>query len=309
MTKGEPFRIGLVVAAVTAVVCCGCAEHSAWPFDSVEAARRQDETAARLGVPKELALDCGNGVEMTFVLIPSGEFVMGSRDSEAEVARKSNLPYRVDADLRQAEHPPHRVRITRAFYMSVTEVTRAQYVAVTGGALQDVDGPTHPVAWVSWEGAVAFCRQLSGRSGRAVRLPTEAQWEYACRAGTATPFHTGETISTDQANYHGHGIYGDGRKGVFRGQATPVGSFPANAWGLHDMHGNVYEWCTDWSDGDYYATSAVDDPQGPSLGATRIIRGGSCDNVPAFVRSAFRNWAPPEHLGDTLGFRVVVDLE
>jgi len=316
----------LLLMAVVSLLSVGCEEaeqvesngspstgstavYTAWPFDAAEAARRQQETAERLRVPKELTLDCGNSVEMTFVLIPPGEFMMGSRDSEAEVVRKSNLPYRVDADLRQSEHPQHRVRITRPFYMSVTEVTQAQYRAVTGEPLIDADGAAKPAARVSWKGAVVFCRELSERTGRAVQLPTEAQWEYACRAGTGTPFNTGETISTDQANYKGSYTYGDGPKGIYRGQTIPVGSFAANAWGLYDMHGNVCEWCSDWSDKDSYTEAKVDDPQGPPTGTARVIRGGGSDNAPAHLRSASRNWLPPGHASDSLGFRVIVDLE
>ena len=123
---------------------------------------------------------------------------------------------------------------------------------------------------------------------KSYRLPTEAEWEYACRAGTTTPFHFGETISTDQANYNGNFTYGNGKKGVYRKKTTPVGSFPANAWGLYDMHGNVWQWCQDWY-GDYPQKDVVD-PQGPEKGEYRVLRGGSWSNDPRYCRSAYRLW-------------------
>ena len=171
--------------------------YTEWPFDAVEAARRQQETAERLGVPKELTLDCGEGVQLTLVLIPAGEFMMGSRDSAEEVARNGNWS---ETDMFKDEHPRHRVRITRPFYMATTEVTEEQYDAVTGIANRYPRGATHPRTEVIWDGAAFFCSRLSERTGRTVSLPTEAQWEYACRAGTTTRFYTGETITTEQAN-------------------------------------------------------------------------------------------------------------
>jgi formylglycine-generating enzyme required for sulfatase activity len=137
-------------------------------------------------------------------------------------------------------------------------------------------------------------------------MPTEAEWEYACRAGAKTPFHFGETISTDQANYNGN-IYGDGKKGKFRVKTTPVGSFPANAWGLHDMHGNVFQWCQDWN-GDYPQKDAVD-PQGPEKGQYRVLRGGSWFLSPRFCRSACRHWVVPGLRDDYCGLRVCFSEE
>ena len=130
-----------------------------------------------------------------------------------------------------------------------------------------------PVEQVEWDGCQEFAKKLRDKDKKPYRLPTEAEWEYACRAGTTTPFYFGDTISTDQANYDGNHVYGNGKKGVYREKTTPVGSFPANAWGLHDMHGNVWQWCQDWY-GDYPQNDVVD-PQGPEKGKLRVLRGGS----------------------------------
>jgi len=147
---------------------------------------------------------------------------------------------------------------------------------------------------------------MSRNKGRRIfRLPTEAEWECACRAGTSTPFHFGETVSTDQANYDGDYVYGSGRKGVDRAQTTPVGSFPPNAFGLYDMHGNVWEWCEDWFDAGYYSRSPRNNPRGPDSGEKKVLRGGSWVNDPWGLRSAFRLWDTPVNGGVDLGCRVV----
>jgi formylglycine-generating enzyme required for sulfatase activity len=166
-------------------------------------------------------------------------------------------------------------------------------------------GESNPVERVSWNDAVEFCKQLSEKTGQTVRLPTEAEWEYACRAGTTTPFNTGETISTDQANYNGSFAYGSGRKGEYRENTVAVGSFKANDFGLYDMHGNVREWCQDWYDAEYYKNSPTDDPQGPEKGESRVLRGGSRDDNPGDCRSANRAWLEPKYRGINFGFRVV----
>jgi formylglycine-generating enzyme required for sulfatase activity len=156
----------------------------------------------------------------------------------------------------------------------------------------DLNGDDQPVAAVPWHDAVAFCEWLTRKSGMALRLPAEAEWEYACRAGTTTPFHYGATISTSQANYHGGYTYGSGAKGEFRKKTTKVGSFAPNAFGLHDMHGNLWEWCSDRAD-----------PKAPS--SDRIVRGGSWLDDPGTCRSAIRFTAPPGFLRTDFGFRVV----
>jgi len=244
--------------------------------------------------PSEMVLDCGNGVKMTLVYIPAGEFLMGSPAAEK--------------DRDDDEGPQHRVRITRGFHMAVHEVTHEQYEAVMGENPSHFKGANLPVEQVSWNDAVEFCKRLSAKWGKTVRLPTEAEWEYACRAGTTTPFYFGETISTNQANYDGDFVYGSGQKGEDRQKTMPVGSFPPNAFGLHDMHGNVWEWCGDWYDSGYYRKSPPSDPQGPETGESRVIRSGSWSGSPNFCRSADRAWLDPSLPYLITGFRVMAPL-
>jgi len=248
----------------------------------------------------ELTLDLGNGVTMKLVKIPAGTFTMGSRDSAEDVAKKGDS----DAEMYEDEHPRHSVTITRPFYIGVYEVTQEQYQAVMGENPSGFKGAKNPVDTVSWDDAVAFCKALSVKTGRTLRLPTEAEWEYACRAGTTTPFHMGETISTDQANYHGKYTYGNGKKGVYREKTIPVGSFKPNAFGLYDMHGNVLEWCSDWCE-DSYPNVNTTDPNGPNTGEDRVFRGGSWDAVPVNCRSALRDGYSPDERESSFGFRVV----
>jgi formylglycine-generating enzyme required for sulfatase activity len=191
--------------------------------------------------------------------------------------------------------------------MAQMEVTQAQYRQITGANPSLFKGDDLPVETVSWEEAVAFCRKLTDREGFPYGLPTEAQWEYACRAGTTTPFNTGQIISTDQANYDGDHTYGNGRKGIDPQKTREVGGLAPNAFGLYDMHGNVWEWCSDWYDEKYYAGSPGVDPSGPSGGATyRVLRGGSWNYNPGICRSANRDWITPNLRYSNVGFRIVL---
>ena len=249
--------------------------------------------AKRAGLQPTLVLDCGENVTLELVLIPAGEFMMGSPESETGRDRD--------------EGPQHRVRISQSFYMGKYEVTQAQWRAVIGTSPSDFNqGDSLPVHEVSWNDCQKFCRRLSALTGREVYLPTEAEWEYACRAGTRTPFHFGATISTNQVNYDGDFTYGSGRKGVDRKRTMAVGSFPANRWGLHDMHGNVWEWCQDWHGENYYTNSPATDPAGPGSGEARILRGGSWLSHPQDCRSAIRGKSLPGLHKYYYGFRVVV---
>jgi len=264
-----------------------------WPFDAAEAGRRQELTAAALGVPVEKTVDLGRGVKMEFVLIPAGEFLMGSPGTEDKHEND--------------EGPQHRVRITKPFYMAKTEVTQEQWQAVRGEDPSHFKGAKNPVEQASWNDCQEFAKKLGARfDGLTFALPTEAEWEYACRAGTSTPFHTGETISTEQANYDGDYTYGRGRKGVDRDKTVRVGSFRANAFGLYDMHGNVWELCRDRYGKDYYKQSPKDDPQGPGRGEARVVRGGSWNFGPRNCRSAYRGRNFPSSRNYFNGCRLVL---
>jgi formylglycine-generating enzyme required for sulfatase activity len=193
--------------------------------------------------------------------------------------------------------PQHVVRITKPFYLSVTEVTQEQYQAVMGqNPTFFKDDPRRPVECVSWEDAVEFCGKLSGKEGRTYRLPTEAEWEYACRAGSTTKWSFGDDESElwEYAWYYGNS------------EATthPVGEKKPNNWGLYDMHGNVWEWCADWHGWKYYAESPRDDPQGPKSGSARVNRGGTWAYPAGSCYSAGRCGLWPEERNRYLGFRV-----
>ena len=238
-------------------------------------------------VPAEPPKPITNSIGMKLVLIPAGEFLMGSPDS--------------DKDARDDEKPQHRVRITRPFYLGATEVTQGQYRAVTGQSPSHFKGSDDlPVEQVSWNDAIAFCDKLSelekGQLGGAsYRLPTEAEWEYACRAGSTTRYSFG-----DDAARLGEFAWYDGNSG---GKTHPVGQKRPNALNLYDMHGNVWEWCQDWYDKDYYGQSPGADPPGPAQAASRVDRGGSWFGNPQLARSAYRLGSDPGDRGNDLGFR------
>ena len=189
-------------------------------------------TRAQKGQAEYRREDLGNGITLDLVKIPGGRFQMGA------LAGKEGRS--------GAEGPQHSVTVPE-FWLGKYAVTQAQYQAVMGANLSRFteNGANRPVEKVSWQEAVAFCEKLSQQTGRTYRLPSEAEWEYACRAGTTTPFHFGATMTTDLANYNGNYTYGDGPKGMYLERTTEVGSFPPNAFGLYDMHGNVWEWCAD----------------------------------------------------------------
>ena len=240
----------------------------------------------------------GNGVTMDLVAIPGGKFLMGSPLSEE--GRYKN------------ESPQHRV-IVPEFFMGKYQVTQAQWQAVMGNNPSYFKGENRPVEEVSWDDCMEFCQKLSRIIGRECRLPSEAEWEYACRAGTTTPFHFGETITTDLANYCGKdhteygwkGTYADEPQGVYREETTAVGQFPPNAFGLYDMHGNVSEWCLDeWHDN---YEGAPTDGSAWLNGNNNYspLRGGSWYLNPNFCRSASRDDNSRDLILINLGFRVV----
>jgi formylglycine-generating enzyme required for sulfatase activity len=230
-----------------------------------------------------------NSVGMKMLLIPPGEFTMGSPDS--------------DNDANDREKPQHLEKITKPFYLSVYEVTQQQYEKVMGdrpwqGNNYVRDGPYYPATYVSWNNAVEFCLKLSKQEGVEYRLPTEAQWEYACRAGTTTAYSFGNGASE-------MGRYAWNRKNAKNtGEkyAHRVGLKLPNPWGLYDMHGNVREWCQDWYAG-YGSERVVSDPLGPALGNGRVLRGGSFATLPSLVRSAARYDLLPSFRLNVIGFR------
>jgi formylglycine-generating enzyme required for sulfatase activity len=259
------------------------------------------------GPPAALAPEITNSITMRLALIPAGRFTMGSPPDD---------PGRGDNE------DAHEVEITRPFYLGVFEVTQAQYKAVMGdnpswlsalGGGKDLvrgqDTDAFPVDGVTWEEAVTFCERLSARAsekraGLTYRLPTEAEWEYACRAGTSSAFHYGDMLSSTQANFDGKSPYGGAAKGPYLERCTRVGSYQPNRFGLFDMHGNVWELCADWYDKDYYKTSPRQDPQGPPSGARRVVRGGSWNNDGQCCRAAFRSMVLPTDRSGAVGFRV-----
>jgi len=208
------------------------------------------------------------------VLIPGGMFLMGSPEMEEG---HNNL-----------ESPQHEVMVA-PFYMGKFTVTQEQWEAIMESKPSMYEGATHPVKAVSWSDAAKLCAQLSKQTGRIYRLPSEAEWEYACRAGTTTPFHFGETITSEIANYNGNYTYAFGPKGIYRKQTTDVGSFPPNDFGLYDMHGNVWEWCADpWHEN--YEGAPADGRMWKTGEETplRVLRGGSVSNLPIVLRCACR---------------------
>jgi len=266
-------------------------------------------TAAALALDELLALDPNhaagqqlrskilsyrmtNSIGMELVFIPPGEFTMGSPQDES--GRDEDERLRV-------------VNLASGFWMGTTEVTQAQWFGVMGDNPSSWKGDDLPVEQIAWEQALEFCRRLSETEDGIYRLPAEEEWEYACRAGTTTPFSFGETISTDQANYDGDGVYGSGVKGVFRNETVPVGTFPPNAWGLHDMHGNVWEWCPD-SRKDYPPSLVRREAEKAPIEG-RVLRGGSWRSRPRYCRCANRVRDTEGSRLSNIGLRVVMESE
>jgi formylglycine-generating enzyme required for sulfatase activity len=231
---------------------------------------------------------------ITLTEIPSGRFTMGSRASEVG---------------RRPDETPHDVTINRTFFLGQHEVTQQEWRALMGNNPSRFSecGPRCPVENVTFADVQRFLAALNAPLDNAVvfRLPTEAEWEYACRAGTATPFATGDTLTTAQANYNGKRPYGNVGPGMSRERPTRAAGFPANPWGLVDVHGNVSEWTADWYGA--YPSEDVSDPTGASSGETRVIRGGSWQSEAANTRCAARSTHAPDRRDSDLGFRVAAD--
>ncbi|MCL2443213.1 MAG: formylglycine-generating enzyme family protein [Treponema sp.] len=255
------------------------------------------------------------------VEIPAGTFTMGAPQSEA--------------DSSSDERPQRQITLT-GFYMSKYPVTQEWFKEVMSFNPSHFEGKYLPVETVTWFDALTFCNELSRKEGlepvysitgtrknsdsnitaatvtviswdnSGYRLPTEAQWEYACRAGTTGPFNTGDNITTDQANYDGDGPYGNNPKGIYRGTTTPVNMFEANPWGLHDMHGNVYELC--WDRFERYPSGNRTDPYGTASGNNKVVRGGAYFSDGQYIRSASRGLRTTDGANNSFGFRIVLPL-
>lgn len=276
------------------------------PFDAQEAREHQQRWARHLKAPRVGA----NSIGMALVLVPPGEFLMGSTPQQVvrlldEGRREKDYEWYLDS--LPSESPQHRVRITRPFYLGLCEVTQAEYQRVMGDNPSRFQGdPDRPVDKASWDDAAEFCRRLSElseekASGAVYRLPTEAEWEYACRAGTPTRFSFGD----DAAQLGQHAWWNANSQG-----STQRGCrLKPNAWNLFDMGGNLWEWCADWHGADYYAKSPVDDPAGPDSGKVRAVRGGAWNNAHrGNFRCALRSGRGPDAHFDSSGFRVAMSV-
>jgi formylglycine-generating enzyme required for sulfatase activity len=321
------------------------------------------EYAKKVNLPPKKTLDLGNGVKLELVLIPAGQFIMGTPEptQPAETAvvgqtilvlgaaaallpllivalrarkrkHRANFSllfllalvfaasvavyggvrwYRINVAWREYaaakarydasgsdEKPAHTVTLTKPFYMGKYDVTQEQYAQLIRANPSNFKGKDNPVEQVSWDDALAFCKKLSELSHQAVRLPTEAEWEYSCRAGTTTTYCSGDT----EAALGRVAWYSANSKST----THPVGQKEPNTFGLYDMHGNVWQWCQDFYGEDYYGESEAEDPQGPTQGAFRLLRGGSWLLNPMYCRSAARPGPHPGGRPGDLGFRVVV---
>ncbi len=270
-------------------------------FETIRLNARGKEVKRETKQARQFVEDLGNGVTLEMVEIPAGTFLMGAPESEEGSGND--------------ERPQHQV-ILSPFYIGKFTVTQAQWRVVAGWEKVEIDlqpepshfkGDDRPVEQVSWDDAEEFCARLSKHTGRLYRLPTEAEWEYACRAGTTLPFAFGQTITPEFVNYDGNYPYGKAETGKYRGETVPVGSLGvANAFGLFDMHGNVWEWCEDFwhnsyekapSDGSAWLSGEDSSP--------RVLRGGSWGFYGSDCRSANRDRSAPGVIGHVLGFRLV----
>jgi len=303
------------------------------------------------GSTKSLPEEMTNSIGMKLKLIPAGKFMMGSNESRGDLESAGFVL--ADGFDNSDEHPEHKVEITKPFYFGIHEVTRGQFgsfvadtkyepeaekdgrggwgIDAAGGCAQKAEynwqtnglpqTDSHPVVNVSWNDAAAFCEWLSAKEGKQYRLPTEAEWEYSCKAGTRTYFSTGDGLASlkgsenlmgtsDKSKYPAHD---DAKYQLFKFDdgwfyTMPVGRFKSKAFGMYDMHGNVSEWCSDWYDKEYYASSPQMDPVGATSGSFCVNRGGHWTSCAPDCRSAHRNWNHPSSCGFTTGFRLALSL-
>ncbi len=283
--------ISMVLLAAAAIIAAKKAE-----TEESAATVQQKKAAAKANLPLEKTIELGNEVNMVVVFIPAGEFEMGSPASELK---------------RDKDEGQHRVKLTKPFYIGKFEVTQLQYRVIMNENNSKFGGDKLPIENVNWYEAGRFLKKLSDKTGMKFRLPTEAEWEYACRAGTTSAFNTGTTLDSDFANYDARKAYADGLIGAYLDRTVEVGSYPPDAFGLCDMHGNVWEWCNDIYDKDYYKITSLNDPKGPQeeAGKDRVIRGGAWNEKAYKCRSADRNHRGPKANQPIIGFRVVLEIE
>lgn len=269
--------------------CCEPESHpdrSAWQGRVVELL----DAGVSPCVPRR-SLPLPGGVELVGHFVPPGSFLMGGAEEDAE-------------------KPVHTVTLTKGLFVGVGPVTQGQWAAVMGENPSHFKGDELPVDTVSWDDARAFCGKASAQAGVTVRLPTEAEWEYGCRAGTTTHFHWGDVPDAKRMNYDGTRTWNGSKKGKYRQTTTAAGTFGANPWGLVDLHGNVWEWCADLYDEGFYGRSPEMDPAcGDSAQTFRVLRGGSWGSYPQSCRAAFRFRSVPVYRIDVVGFRVVFCLD
>jgi len=293
-----------------------------YEFDVVRVDSSGRVNDRRKGQARYFSEDLGNGVTLEMVEIPGGTFSMGTAAAEVDQVTKEYERYLSDsrkslvATWVKWQTPQHQVTVP-SFYMGKFEITQVQWRAVARLPKVNRDlvtdpsnfkGDNLPVESVSWEDAMEFCARLTRTTGRTYRLPTEAEWEYACRAGTTTPFHFGDTITPELVNYNGNYPYGAAPKGTYREKTTRVGSMgAANAFGLYDMHGNVWEWCVDvWHDSYHGAPADGSAWESGGDSSHRVLRGGSWLINSYYCRSADRFWDAPGDRSSIFGFRVLV---
>ncbi len=264
------------------------------PASPEEAKFLQEIAATGLNLPTKISVMLSENINLDMMFIPAGTFFMGSPNNER--LRRSD------------ESPLHKVEITKNFYLGKFEVSQLQYGILMGMRKTKFTGGGMPMENVNWFHVNGFIGSLTNKFGLKFRLPSEAEWEYACRAGTRTPFYTGQSITPEQANYDYRKSYNNSPLGMYLKMTSPVGKYPSNAFGLHDMHGNVWEWCNDFYDSDYYKKSPETDPKGPVKGKGRVVRGGAWNTDPDKLRSAVRE--NKGHGADKkyLGFRVLLEI-
>ncbi len=264
-------------------------EREEFSFETVTVSTKGEIVTRTPHTARQENVTLGNGVTLKMVSVPGGTFLMGSPKTEKE---------------RSGNEVQHQVTVS-PFFLGKYPVTQEQWEALMGKNPSRFQGTKRPVEMVSWHDTVEFCQKISEKTGQTYRLPTEAEWEYACRAGTTTPFYFGKTMTSELVNYNGNYPYASALKGQYRQETTEVGTFPPNAFGLYDMHGNVWEWCQDWFAQEYYSKSLENDPRGPDTGSNRVLRGGAWRHGARGCRSAYRSGNGPGGRILALGFRLL----